>query len=228
MREICLDTETTGLDPKDGHRIIEIGCVEIVNGVITNKSFHCYVNPEREVPEEAFKIHGISTDFLLDKPKFSEIAKDLLDFIGSSKLVIHNASFDMKFLNHHLRACNLEIIERANVIDSLEIARRKFPGAGNSLDALCKRFSIDLSRRTKHGALLDSELLANVYIELMGGNQTSMFDIGLGTKKSDNAAVLSADATTNHKKREFALEEKDLNGHKEFILKHFKTNLWDY
>jgi DNA polymerase-3 subunit epsilon len=227
MREICLDTETTGLDPKDGHRIIEIGCIEIINKVVTNESFHCYVNPEREVPEEAFRIHGIKTEFLKDKPKFSDIAKDLLTFIGSSKLVIHNAGFDMKFINHHLRGCGLEIIERANVIDSLDLARQKFPGAGNSLDALCKRFGIDLSRRSKHGALLDSELLASVYIELMGGNQISMFDIGLNNKKSDNLTQNSSDLT-HLKKREFALKTEDIEAHQEFILKNFKKNLWDY
>ena len=227
MREICLDTETTGLDPKDGHRIIEIGCVEIINKVRTGKIFHSYINPEREVPDEAFKIHGITTESLKDKPKFAAIVVDFLAFVGESKLVIHNASFDMKFINHHLRGCNLEIIERSNVVDSLEIARSKFPGAGNSLDALCKRFGIDLSRRLKHGALLDAELLADIYIELMGGNQITMFDrLNIG----QNAA--SSDANPyglNHfPKRQFPLKDEDIKAHKEFILKNFKENLWGY
>lgn len=226
MREICLDTETTGLDPKDGHRIVEIGCIEIINKVRTGKSFHTYINPERDMPQEAFRIHGISSDFLKDKPKFTTIVQDFLAFIGNSKLVIHNASFDMKFINHHLRACNLEIIERGNVIDSLEIARNKFPGAGNSLDALCKRFSVDLSRRVKHGALLDAELLADIYIELMGGNQISMFET-LSSKKS----VINENKNNNSNplpQRKFPLSEAELQAHKEFITKHFKENLWGY
>jgi DNA polymerase-3 subunit epsilon len=227
MREIILDTETTGLDPKDGHRIIEVACVEVINKVRTGKFFHSYINPLRDVPDDAFRIHGISTEFLKDKLTFDKIVQEFLDFISDSKLVIHNAAFDMKFINHHLREINMEIIERGNVIDSLELARAKFPGAGNSLDALCKRFGIDLGRRTKHGALLDSELLADVYIEMMGGNQISMFEIGLESKKS-----LAQNQNSNEKKsfakREFALSEQDLNSHKEFILKNFKENLWDY
>lgn len=227
MREIILDTETTGLDPKDGHRIIEIACVEIIGKVRTGKSFQTYINPLREVPDDAFRIHGISTEFLKDKPKFDDVAKDFLEFIGDSKLVIHNAAFDMKFINHHLREINLEIIERGNVIDSLELARAKFPGAGNSLDALCKRFGIDLSRRTKHGALLDCELLADVYIEIMGGNQISMFEIGLEKQKS-SLENKNSENKKSFPKREFALSEQDLNSHKEFILKNFKENLWEY
>ena len=226
MREICLDTETTGLDPKDDHRIIEIGCIEIINRVITDKSFHCYINPQRNVPEEAFKIHGISTNFLKNKPLFSEVVDDFLAFIGSDKLVIHNAGFDMKFINHHLRECNLEIIERRNVIDSLELARKKFPGASNSLDALCKRFGVDSSRRIKHGALLDSELLADVYIELMGGNQISMFDnIDFTSKKTTKKIKQNLN---QHQKRHFSLKSEDLKNHKKFILDNFKNNLWDY
>ncbi len=230
MREICLDTETTGLDPKDGHRIIEIGCIEIFNKVRTGKYFHAYINPERDVPADAFKIHGISTEFLKDKPKFSEVVKDFLAFIDGGKLVIHNAAFDMKFINHHLRACNLEIIERGNVADSLEIARSKFPGAGNSLDALCKRFGVDASRRTKHGALLDAELLADIYIELMGGNQISMFD----TNSENNGLIDQTSVNENSynlnslPKRDFPVSDEDLESHKKFILKNFKENLWNY
>ncbi len=227
MREICLDTETTGLDPKDGHRIVEIGCVEIINKVRTGKFFHTYINPERDMPDEAFKIHGISGDFLKDKPKFPAVVTDFIAFIGDSKLVIHNASFDMKFINHHLRGCNLEIIERGNVIDSLELARSKFPGAGNSLDALCKRFGVDLARRVKHGALLDAELLADIYIEMMGGNQISMFDT-LHQKKSVNTENKISTNLNSLPKREFPVSETDLEAHREFILKNFKENLWGY
>lgn len=228
MREICLDTETTGLDPRDGHRIIEIGCIEIVNKVRTGKFFHSYLNPEREVPQEAFKIHGIATEFLKDKPKFKAVVNDFISFIGDSKLVIHNASFDMKFINHELRSCQLEIIERANVIDSLEIARNKFPGAGNSLDALCKRFNIDSSRRVKHGALLDAELLADIYIELMGGNQTSMFDSNLYNKKSDDEVSNINSSKPILAKRNFPPTEDEIKLHREFVLKNFKDNLWGY
>ncbi|MCE3255112.1 MAG: polymerase epsilon subunit [Rickettsiaceae bacterium] len=228
MREICLDTETTGLDPKDGHRIIEIGCIEIIGKVRTGKSFHVYINPEREVPEEAVKIHGITGEFLKDKPKFLEVVKDFLAFIADSKLVIHNAGFDMKFINHHLRGCNLEIIERGNVVDTLEIARNKFPGAGNSLDALCKRFSIDASRRVKHGALLDAELLADIYIELMGGNQISMFDIGFEAKKTIQKDDKISTDSSSYPERKFPLNEEEIKAHKDFILKNFKENLWEY
>jgi len=226
MREICLDTETTGLDPKDGHRIVEIGCVEIINKVRTGNTYHTYINPERDMPQEAFKIHGISGESLKDKPKFPEIVNDFIAFIGESKLVIHNASFDMKFINHHLRECDLEIIERGNVIDSLQIARSKFPGAGNSLDALCKRFGVDLTRRVKHGALLDAELLADIYIEMMGGNQINMFE-GLG-KKSISDEIKNSTIPNSLPKREFPVSEQDLKAHKEFILKNFKENLWYY
>jgi DNA polymerase-3 subunit epsilon len=228
MREICLDTETTGLDPKDGHRIVEIGCVEIINKIRTGKTFHTYINPEREMPSEAFKIHGLSDAFLKDKPKFLEIVNDFIAFIGDDKLVIHNASFDMKFINHHLRDCNLEIIERKNVVDSLEIARNKFPGAGNSLDALCKRFGVDLTRRIKHGALLDAELLADIYIELMGGNQISMFGHDSHFQQSKQEKVSVGYQKHNFQKREFLVSPEDEASHKEFILKNFKENLWNY
>ncbi|MFT6331937.1 MAG: DNA polymerase-3 subunit epsilon [Lentimonas sp.] len=227
MREICFDTETTGLDPKDGHRVVEIGGVEIINKVRTGKSFHQYINPQRDMPNEAFKIHGLSGEFLKDKPVFKDVAQDFLDFIGDAKLVAHNASFDMKFINHHLRDCNLEIIERRFVIDSLEIARKKFPGAGNSLDALCKRFGVNLGRRTKHGALLDSELLADVYIELLGGNQISMFESG-DEKKEMFSKSAKAQNLNILPKRDFPLKKEETEAHKEFINKNFKENLWDY
>ena len=171
MREIILDTETTGLDPARGDRIVEIGCLELLNSIPTGKSFHKYLNPERDMPEEAFRIHGLSADFLKDKPLFSGLAAEFMEFIGDARLVIHNAEFDMRFINAELSRCSLPIISMERVLDTLLLARRKHPGMSNSLDALCARYHIDNSRRTKHGALLDSEILAEVYIELTGGHQ---------------------------------------------------------
>lgn len=229
MREICLDTETTGLDPRDGHKIIEIACVELVDKIKTGNVFHTYVNPRREVPQDAFRIHGISTEFLKDKPIFDHVATKFLDFIKGGKLVIHNASFDLKFLNHELRILGFEAIDPTGVIDSLALARNKFPGSPNSLDALCKRFNIDLSRRTKHGALLDTELLCDVYVELMGGAQSGLaFDsakkVAFGSQVEEKAAI-AVDRKTIEK-REFPVSEEELELHKEFILKNFKKNSW--
>ncbi len=171
MREIVLDTETTGLDPKTGDRIVEIGAVELLNHMPTGKTYHQYINPQRDMPAGAFAVHGLSEEFLADKPVFGDIAQAFLDFIGDSKMVIHNASFDMKFLNAELTWCKKPKLPMLQALDTLEIARRKYPGASNSLDALCRRFAIDNSARTLHGALLDSEILAEVYLELIGGRQ---------------------------------------------------------
>ena len=171
MREIVLDTETTGFEPEQGDRIVEIGGVELFNHMPTGKTFHKYINPERSMPSEAFEVHGLGDDFLRDKPLFSEVAQDFLDFAGDAKLVIHNAAFDMKFLNAELGWLNLPKLPWDQAIDTLAIARKKFPGSPASLDALCRRFGIDNSNRTLHGALLDSEILAEVYLELIGGRQ---------------------------------------------------------
>ncbi|MCT8331286.1 DNA polymerase III subunit epsilon [Albidovulum sediminis] len=172
MREIVLDTETTGFEPAEGHRIVEIGAVELFNHVPTGRSYHQYINPERSMPAEAFEVHGLGDDFLRDKPRFVEIAMGFLEFIGSdSRLVIHNAAFDMKFLNAELNWAGHTIIAGERALDTVALARRKFPGSPASLDALCRRFGIDNSAREKHGALLDSELLAEVYLELIGGRQ---------------------------------------------------------
>lgn len=228
MREICLDTETTGLDPKDGHRIIEIGCVELINKVKTGNNYHIYINPQREIPKEAFDIHGISNEFLKDKPLFEEIAQQFYDFIYDARLIIHNAAFDMKFINYELRQCNLEIIERGLVDDSLLIARQKFPGSANSLDALCKRFNIDSSKRIKHGALLDAELLADIYIELMGGRQSSMFEDPILKKKNQDIIVKNKIIRKNLKYRQFPLTKEEEDLHKEFIVKNFKENIWGF
>jgi len=176
MREIVLDTETTGFDPEDGHRIVEIGCVELMNHLPTGRTFWKYVNPQRAMPEEAFAVHGLSEEFLSDKPVFADVGHEFLEFIGEAKLVIHNAAFDMRFLNAELKWMGLPLLPMDQAIDTLEIARRKYPGSPASLDALCRRFNVDNSTREKHGALLDSEILAEVYLELIGGRQP---DFGL-------------------------------------------------
>lgn len=174
MREIVLDTETTGFDPKSGDRMVEIGAVELLNHMPTGATYHQYINPQRDMPQSAFEVHGLSTEFLRDYPVFADIAQDFLDFIGDSTLVIHNAKFDIPFLNAELGWCNFPEIPMQRAIDTLDIARKKFPGSPASLDALCRRFGIDNSRRTLHGALLDSEILAEVYLELIGGRQPDL------------------------------------------------------
>lgn len=179
MREIVLDTETTGLNPKEGDRVVEIGCVELVNRYASGRTFHVYLNPERSMPEAAYKVHGLSDEFLKDKPRFAEVADDFLAFIDGAKLIIHNASFDLSFLNHELAQLQKPAIAWTHVVDTLQLARQKHPGASNNLDALCKRYGIDNSSREKHGALLDSELLAEVYLELIGVQQSG-FDLSVG------------------------------------------------
>ena len=179
MREIVLDTETTGFEPEQGDRIVEIGAVELMRHVPTGRTFHVYINPERSMPDEAFQVHGLGDDFLRDKPKFAEVGQAFLDFVRDSKMVIHNAAFDMKFLNAELKWMGLRQLPWDQAIDTLAIARQRFPGSPASLDALCRRFGIDNSSRTLHGALLDSEILADVYLELIGGRQP---DFGLSTQ----------------------------------------------
>jgi DNA polymerase III subunit epsilon len=174
MREIVFDTETTGLDPYQGHRLVEIGCVEMVNRFPTGRTFHRYVNPERDMPQEAFAVHGLSAEFLKPQPLFASIVEELLAFIGDAALIAHNATFDLNFLNAELERIERAVIPRDRLIDTLLLARRKFPGASNRLDDLCARFGIDNSRRTKHGALLDAELLAEVYVELVEVRQAQL------------------------------------------------------
>lgn len=228
MREICFDTETTGLDPREGHKVIEIACVELVNKVRTGKFFHSYINPRRDVPAEAFKIHGISTEFLKDKPIFNHVAYKFLDFIRGAKLIAHNAGFDMKFINYELNQAGIDPLSSTDVVDSLVIARSKFPGAPASLDALCKRFGVDLSKRTKHGALLDAELLADVYIELMGGAQGGLvFDAAKNEIKEEIIVMVEENRKTIAS-RNFTVSDEELKIHQEFILKNFKVNLWGY
>lgn len=174
LREIALDTETTGLDPRAGHRLVELACLELVDHVPSGRSLHKYINPERDMPSEAEAIHGLSTGFLADQPVFADIADEFLDFIAADRLIIHNAEFDIRFLNAELTRLDRPVLSIARAIDTVQLARRKFPGAQVNLDALCRRFGIDLSGREKHGALIDTELLARVYLELIGGRQAKL------------------------------------------------------
>ena len=194
LREIVLDTETTGLDPKTGDRIVEIGCLELVNRFPSGREWHFYFNPDRDMPEGAFKVHGISAEFLKDKPRFHEFAKDFIDFIGEATLVIHNAPFDMNFLNHELTRLQLGPLPMDRVVDTLAMARRKHPGAQASLDALCKRYGVDTSARNKHGALIDCKLLADVYIEMLGARQANL--LLAGDRAPQKSGTNGATATT--------------------------------
>lgn len=215
MREIALDTETTGLNPKAGHRIVEIGCVEMMNHVATGEVFHVYVNPERDMPEEAFSIHGLSEAFLRKHSLFSEVAEDFLNFIGNVPLVIHNASFDMGFLNAELERAGHVPLDMARAIDTVRMARQKNPGTQVNLDALCKRFGIDNSERDLHGALLDARLLADVYLELMGGRQTGL---GLTTVEVDTPTSRRSVRSTQHRHtRIFVPSTQELAAHQEFV-----------
>ena len=226
MREIVLDTETTGLSPDNGDRIVEIGCVELINHVPTNNTYQVYLNPEKDMDPGAEKVHGLTNEFLSDKPKFIEIVDDFLDFIGDSNLVAHNADFDINFLNSELAKVKRDKINNDRVVDTLKIARSKYPGARNSLDALCKRFFVDNSNRSLHGALLDSELLAEVYLELVGGKEP---DLELSTNAvkitNDNKNNLSIVPVRKNKlkSRITEIDEKD---HKDFLDSFPKESLW--
>jgi len=215
MREIVLDTETTGLNPRTGDRLVEIGCVELDNHVPTGNTYHQYVNPERDMPDEAFAVHGLSESFLAKHPIFSEVADSFLEFIGDSDLVIHNASFDMGFINGELDRIGRPAVDFGRAIDTVQIARSKYPGAQASLDALCRRFEIDLSARTKHGALLDAELLADVYLELVGGRQP-----GFELAAERRAAAANTIETRNvpaRPPRPHAATESERAAHGEFM-----------
>jgi DNA polymerase-3 subunit epsilon len=192
MREIVLDTETTGFEPAEGHRIVEIGAVELFNHLPTGRTWHQYLNPERAMPKEAFEVHGLGDDFLKDKPLFAAVAADFLAFIGDAQLVIHNAAFDMKFLNAELAAVGRPALPWARATDTLAIAKQKFPGSPASLDALCRRFGVDNSAREKHGALLDSEILAEVYLQLVGGRQPDFGLSATANPASGNTAAPAA------------------------------------
>ncbi|MEO0911665.1 MAG: DNA polymerase III subunit epsilon [Pseudomonadota bacterium] len=224
MREIVLDTETTGLNPDEGHRIVEIGGVELHNHVPTGRTYHQYINPDRPMPQEAFAVHGISEEFLADKPRFHQIAQAFLTFIGDAKLVIHNAAFDMRFLNAELRWCEKPQLPPAQAVDTLEIARRRFPGAQNSLDALCRRFNVDNSAREKHGALLDSEILAEVYLELIGGRQPDFALNVVGGRAGTGAAAWAP--TSRPKKLPPRITEEETTRHKAFVETLGDTPVW--
>jgi DNA polymerase-3 subunit epsilon len=225
MREIVLDTETTGLDPRTGDKIVEIGAVELWNHLPTGKTFHKYLNPERNMPEEAQAVHGLTASFLRDKPLFSQIADDFLRFIKDSKLVIHNASFDMKFINAELELANKSKLPGDIAIDTLSIARKKFPGSPASLDALCRRFNIDNSARTLHGALLDSEILAEVYLELIGGRQP---DFGLSDININDNRTLEENRqiTKRPEPLKRRLTKQEEQAHSVFVKSLGENSVW--
>jgi DNA polymerase-3 subunit epsilon len=230
MREIVFDTETTGLDPAQGDRLVEIGCIEMVNRFATGKVFHHYLNPDRDMPEAAFKVHGLTDDFLKDKPRFAEVAEELILFIGDdSRLVAHNAMFDLGFLNAELKRAGKGEVSRDRLVDTLMLARRKHPGGSNRLDDLCLRYRVDNSRRTKHGALLDAELLAEVYLELIGARQAS-----LGLAEAAMAVVTTAGTATaagrvRAEPLAIRLSEADRAAHTSFVATLGEHPIWqDY
>jgi DNA polymerase-3 subunit epsilon len=228
MREIVLDTETTGLDPGQGHRLVEVGCIELLNRIPTGAVFHSYLNPERDVPAEAFAIHGLATDFLKDKPRFAEIADDFLAFIGDAPLVIHNAGFDHGFLCAELKRVERVLIARERLVDTLVLARRKHPAGPNRLDDLCARYGIDNSRRTKHGALLDAEILAEVYLELIGARQAQ-----LGLAESVEPRAKGRNGVAVRRERTVALASRisdaDREAHRKFVASLGENAVWrDY
>ena len=218
MSEIFLDIETTGLSFKDNHRIVEIACIETNELIPTKRIFHKIINPERDVPHEAFKIHGFSSDFLKDKPKFREIADELISFINGNDLIIHNASFDLPFINHELKILKKDVISKNKIIDTLELARSKYPGMSNSLDALCKRFNVDLSRRIKHNAVLDCELLREVYIYLLDVKEPKLSFNSKVEQKNSYRNIL------NYSKKIVKLSEEELKNHSKFLKSELKKN----
>lgn len=219
MNEIFLDIETTGLSYQDNHKIVEIACIETKDLVPTSNIFHKLINPKRDVPHEAFKIHGFSSDFLKDKEEFREVADDLLSFVKNKKIIIHNASFDVGFLNNELKILNKGKLEQEKIVDSLQIARSKYPGTSNSLDALCRRFNINLSRRSKHNALLDCELLREVYINLLDAKEPKLI---FSAAKMDNEN--NADYKKTYSKKVLNIPKETMNKHSEFLKKNLKKN----
>jgi len=222
MLEVILDTETTGLSTASNHRIVEIGCVELKDQISTNKTFHTYINPQRKVSEDAFKVHGYSDEFLSKKKSFSEIAEDFLNFIKDKKLVIHNAPFDLSFLDYELKLINKKSIDKKNVIDTLELARSKYPGSQNSLDALCKRFNIDNSRREKHSALIDCQLLKEVYINLLDQREPKLNLEGRDV--IDLKINSQTDKTKNISRKIIKISNKEMELHKKFLQSSLKKN----
>lgn len=227
MREIVLDTETTGLDPFTGDRIVEIGALELMNHLPTGKVYHQYINPERDMPAEAFAVHGLSEEFLREKPVFDAIAGEFLDFIGGDSLIIHNAPFDMKFLNFELSKLRLPELAFARVVDTLQLARKKHPMGPNSLDALCKRYRIDNTMRELHGALLDSELLAGVYLELIGGRQTRLTLAHRQVKQETNTIVHQETQKQRLKQLPAGLKQQEISAHDELITDLKGDVIWN-
>jgi DNA polymerase-3 subunit epsilon len=229
MREIVLDTETTGFEPAEGHRIVEIGAVELFNHMPTGRTYHQYINPQRMMPKEAFEVHGLGDDFLRDKPVFAAIGQAFLDFVGDARLVIHNASFDMKFLNAELGWANLRLLPFEQALDTLLIARKKFPGSPASLDALCRRFGVDNTAREKHGALLDSEILAEVYLELIGGRQPD-FALAAESANTQRSATGQMMADWRPRPRPVPLPprltEAEVAAHAAFVAKLGDAAIW--
>ena len=221
MKEIVLDTETTGLSVKDGHRIVEIGCIELDNLIPTKKIFHCYLNPERKVSESALKVHGYTDNFLSDKKKFLDVADEFLNFVDGKKIIIHNAEFDIAHLNNELSLINKNLISKDNVIDTLEIARNKFPGSSISLDALCKRFKIDNSRRVKHTAIIDCELLSKVYINLIDQKEP-LFQF---QNENENSNI-NLTKTNNYSKKIIKITQDEYEKHKNFLKNDLKKNFF--
>jgi DNA polymerase-3 subunit epsilon len=221
MYEIFLDTETTGLSYKDGHKIVEIACIETQDLIPTGKIFHKLINPNRDMPAEAFKIHGYSKVFLSDKEIFEQVADDFLNFIEEKKIIIHNASFDLGFLNGELGSLKKELINKTNVIDSLEVARNKFPGSSNSLDALCRKFNIDLSRRTKHNALLDCELLREAYINLLGAKEPR-----LNLSSVSRNQINSPNNKKIYNKKVLEITDLEIKKHKDFLKSEIRKNFY--
>ena len=221
MNEIFLDTETTGLSFKDGHKVVEIACIETKDLIPTNKVFHKLINPKRNMPNEAFKVHGYSTDFLDEKETFDQIADEFLSFIAGKKIIIHNASFDLGFLNGELSSISKKLINKNDVEDSLEVARNKFPGISNSLDALCRRFNIDLSRRTKHNALLDCELLREVYINLLGAKEPKF-----NLSPSSDTKLNSFDKKKVYNKKILKISDIEKKKHLNFLHSELKKNFY--
>ncbi len=224
-REIVLDTETTGLSPADGDRLVEIGCVELINHIPSGRHYHVYINPQRSMPEEAFRVHGLSEEFLSDKPLFSAVVGDFLDFIGDAKLIIHNAAFDIGFLNAELKKAGRPILAN-EVIDTVMVARAKHPGSRVSLDALCKLYGIDNSRRTLHGALLDSEILAEVYLELIGGKQVSLALIAENRVSGADAIAARADVAPRPVPLVRKITEAERAAHAAMVAKLGPDSLW--
>ena len=222
MLEVILDTETTGLSTSEKHRIVEIGCIELSNQIPTNKIFHEYINPQRDVSEEAYKIHGYSNKFLSDKKNFSEISRDFLNFIKDKKIVIHNAPFDLSFLNYELRLINRKTIDKENVIDTLEIARSKYPGSQNSLDALCRRFNIDNSKRDKHNALMDCHLLREVYVNLLDQKEPKLHLESRGI--IDPKFSYKTIKNNNISRKIIKLNDDELKLHKKYLQSHLPKN----